>query len=240
MRRTIVVASMALLLTTAACGSKDGQTTSIPGVGSVSTTQEGDTTKVQVTGPQGQTASVDTTKEGDGTKVQVTGPGGQTASVQTNQEGGGTQVNIQGPGGQTINIDTSETGDQEGTSEGTVSVTDEKGQTATYSGSDKIDEAALGVPLYPGAQVVNGGTSETSGVDGKKLKVANAELTTKDPVEKVAAFYAGKVKAANKVDTTEDGRRTVIFAPTNPMQGTTIVVTQEEDGNTHVTIATQG
>ena len=26
----------------------------------------------------------------------------------------------------------------------------------------------------------------------------------------------------------------------NPMQGTTVVVTQEEDGSTHVTIATQG
>lgn len=227
MKKTLALASMALLLATAACGTKNEQTTTVPGVGSVTTTQEGDRTKVQVTGPKGQQATVATSQEGGGTQVQVQVPGG-SLDIRTGGSGGPVQVVASGsplPAG----------------------AEDEAGEEGASAGEEADVQAAPGVepedfqiPFYPGAKVVGGGSTETTGMDGKSLKVASAQLVTSDPVDKVVAFYADKVQGVNKVDSTVDGQRTVIYAPFNPLKGTTMTVVGQKDGTTKITLASQG
>ncbi len=96
------------------------------------------------------------------------------------------------------------------------------------------------MPFYPGADVVSGGQHEATDADGQTTRTATAELSTKDPVDRVAAFYADKVQAANRIDTTMEGKRTVVYAPTEPSQGTSVTVTQDEDGTTRITLVCQG
>ena len=229
MKKTLALASMALLLATAACGTKNEQTTTVPGVGSVTTTQEGDATKVHLTGPQGQQATVATSQEGGGTQVQVQVPGG-SLDIRTGGSGGPVQVVASGSPEPAGAEDSEEHGDE---------VASDGGETSVQA-APGVDPDDFQVPFYPGAKVVGGGSTETTGMDGKSLKVASAQLVTSDPVDKVVAFYADKVQGGNKVDTTVEGQRTVIFAPLNPLKGTTMTVVGQKDGTTKITLASQG
>ena len=68
-------------------------------------------------------------------------------------------------------------------------------------GQPKLDPAAIGVPIYPGAVLAgkdkSGGASFTFGTDdGKKetsMSVVAADYVTQDSAEKVLAFYKSKL-----------------------------------------------
>lgn len=240
MKKTLVLGSLALLLATAACGQKPAETTTttVPGAGSVTTTQQGETTKVQVDGPGGQTMTVDTTASGGATTVKVEGvPGVGSVDVKAGGEGG--SVSVDTPAG-SVDVQGDGEGGTVDVSAGGAAVNVQGGSgQSSFTATDKVDESAFGVPFYPGATVESGGQLDTSAADGKALKSAGAQLVSKDPIDKVVAFYSEKAKSARKMDSTVDGKRTVIFTPTDVTNGTTIVVEQDEAG-TRITLAAQG
>ncbi len=158
-------------------------------------------------------------------------PGGGT--VTTTQQQDQTRVTVEGPDGQSTLV----TSGQEGQS--TVTVRGPEGES-TYSASTKVDQSAFSVPFYPGAKVESGSQHEMAGPEGKTSRMVTAELSTTDPVEHVVEFYAGKLPGANKMDSTVEGRRTVIFVPEDPEHGTTVTIDQEGSGLTRLVLVSQG
>lgn len=160
-------------------------------------------------------------------------PGGGT--VTTTQQQDQTRVTVEGAEGQTTVVTTQ----KDGHSHGSMTVRGAEGDT-TYSASDKVDESSFSVPFYPGAKVEGGSQHEVAGPEGKTSKMATAELSTTDPVDKVVEFYTGKLPGANKMDSTVEGQRTVVLVPENPEQGTSVTIDQEEGGVTRVVLVSQG
>jgi len=109
----------------------------------------------------------------------------------------------------------------------------------TFRASNTAEEGDFTVPFYPGAQMVSGGRHEATDSAGQTTTTAAAELRTKDSIDQVVEFYATRVEGGNRVDTSIEGRRTVVLAPAGPSSGTSVTVTQE-DGTTRITLVNQG
>ncbi len=189
MKMTLACAAAVLTLTLTARGPKQ-ETVAVPGVGTVTTTEQNGTSTVGVQGPGGQTS---------------------TSTVVDSKEGAGQAVTV--------------TGSQAG---------------GTFRASNTAEEGDFTVPFYPGSELASGGRHEATDGAGRSTRTAAAQLTTKDSVDRVVAFYSSRVQGGNRVDTTIDGRRTVVLAPEDPARGTSITVTQEEDGTTRITLVSQG
>jgi hypothetical protein len=89
---------------------------------------------------------------------------------------------------------------------GTVTMESDKGSVKTGTGVN-IPESDLGVPYYPGAEKVTG-TSSNSGADGAMYSVT---LSSTDAVDKVAAFYKGKMPGAESMTTDAGGKPMVML-----------------------------
>ncbi|HOO57648.1 MAG TPA: hypothetical protein PLN69_12565 [bacterium] len=79
----------------------------------------------------------------------------------------------------------------------TIVINDEK-EGKTVKVTSDIDTKKLGVDIYPGAEVISGGSMEQTG-EGAGL-FQGVTLMTGDKVDKVAKFYREKLKGATVVD----------------------------------------
>jgi hypothetical protein len=124
-----------------------------------------------------------------------------------------------------------------------ISTTDAQGQTSQLEmGGAKVSEADLGVPLYPGAQLQEGGSSRVETPDGRMVMV---QLTSGDAPDKVAAYYREQLKsrAAGKqfMDASSgDGGATLVLGDEAAKSGIQIQVGKADTGSTIHISSTQG
>lgn len=89
---------------------------------------------------------------------------------------------------------------------GKVTLEGEGGEQSTIEVQEQApSEEALGAPIYPGAQYIEGsGVSGTTTSGDQQLTASGAEFTTKDTITKVVEWYKGKLGApmASAAETT--------------------------------------
>jgi len=134
-------------------------------------------------------------------------------------------------GGKKITVEES----TEGGDSGTVTVEGEEGQESTIEVQEQApSEEALGAPIYPNAQYVEGsGVSGTTTSGDKQLTATGAEFVTSDSLDKVVNWYKGKLgepmasspEESNWMYQDQDGR--IIT-----------VIVKLFEGKTNITIAT--
>lgn len=84
---------------------------------------------------------------------------------------------------------------------GTVKITDEKGQSTMESGTS-VSEAELKVPFYPGSTEKPNSSIKA---DTPEATTVTSIRTTADEPKKVAEFYKSKVKAPSSFSADADG-----------------------------------
>jgi hypothetical protein len=103
----------------------------------------------------------------------------------------------------------------------------------------EITEEKLGVPIYPGAQAIEGaGTLTFTGADSKGGSIGGAAFTTSDSLEKVVDFY--KSRLGNKVnvfEATSQGKHSVVLNVSAQNAWRTITVEDEGNGVTKIAVA---
>jgi hypothetical protein len=110
-------------------------------------------------------------------------------------------------------------------------------------GHEKLDPAALGVPIYPDAQrsgEKGGATFEWSSEDGKEDKstaIAAADYVTSDSADKVLAWYRDHLP--NWVVTTDRSGNNAFFHLTKDGYKRMIAIREKSDG-THIGVAAIG
>lgn len=147
--------------------------------------------------------------------------------------GGGTTVVTPGGTASTKTDASGKTTTTVATPEGNVTAT-QKGNETTLSGpdgtkivagSDKLPE--LGVEIYPGAKPKSGENFSSSAGAGK---TAGAAFTTGDDVEKVTAFYKGKLGATATVSSGNDaGNAYALLSKSDGKVTTTVTVSRNKD-----------
>lgn len=108
----------------------------------------------------------------------------------------------------------------------------------------KLDPASIGVPIYPGAVLASKNTSGGASLsfstdDGKDdafLSVSAAEYVTRDSVEKVVAFYKGKLKTW----TFAKKKSTIFEFELTDGKWKRVVGIHEKSGGTHIGVASIG
>jgi len=107
---------------------------------------------------------------------------------------------------------------------------------------EKMDPAAVGVPIYPGARRTDssGGAEfewiSADGRDEKGMSVSGASFITTDPASKVIEFYRGQL--SNLVVIREHGRRTRLEYTKHGLKR--IIAIHEENDGTHIGVAAVG
>lgn len=159
------------------------------------------------------------------TKTVVT-PGG---SVTVHEGSGGTTSEFKGKdeNGKDISLKVSEGKD------GVVNWESSDGTKITAG--EKVSEADLGAPVYPGATPTNkeGGVKTTNG----ELTTVIAAYTTSDAVSKVGEFYDGKIKGGEKTSMSTGGMDMVTITRSDPDDKLNLLVTKDEStGQTTISI----
>ncbi len=115
----------------------------------------------------------------------------------------------------------------------TWTLTDQSGHTTTTTTTTTVTEADLGVRFYPGAVVVSGG--KTSSGDGGGSWAA-VELLTRDPFDKVAAFYRQAYAKGNQV---AEGAGWLTIIVGSREQGSKTITVSHESGaaGTHIALS---
>jgi hypothetical protein len=124
--------------------------------------------------------------------------------------------------------------------DGTVKVTDNKGQVSTLQAGSGAAPQNLPswLPVYPGGTIQ--GTFDTNTPEGRS---ASFSLTTQDPGDKVLSFYESRLKGAGlKVDSTTmtsttEGKGGILTASSeNPSRNVSVLVGAAEGSQTTATI----
>ena len=107
---------------------------------------------------------------------------------------------------------------------------------------EKMDPAAVGVPIYPGARRTDssGGAEfewvSADGRDEKGMSVSGASFITTDSPSKVIEFYRGQL--SNLVVIKEHGRHTRLEYTEHGLKR--IIAVHEENDGTHIGVAAVG
>jgi hypothetical protein len=123
-----------------------------------------------------------------------------------------------------------------------MTTTDAQGKTTTMQlGGAQVGEADVGVPFYPGAKPVEGGSTRVTTNDGT---MASVTLHSDDPADKVAAFYRDqmKSKAAGKqlMDMSGNGNATLALVDDASKQSLQVHVNPAERGTDILITASRG
>ena len=102
--------------------------------------------------------------------------------------------------------------------------------SVTTGGGVEVSEAELGLPYYPGAEKGNSTRSDTA--DGAMYTVT---LNTTDAVDKVAAFYKGKMAGAESVQTDTGGKPMVMLMKKDGKDERNVHI-QKADGKTMIIV----
>jgi hypothetical protein len=137
------------------------------------------------------------------------------------------------PGGGKVTVE------ETGKGEGKVTVEGKKGEQMTMETKKNptVTEAELGVPIYPGAEQGESGSWSMSGKEGSGASSVY-QFKTKDPYDKVFAFYKDKVKNPTQtMETTSEGKKTGLIQVASEGDKQLISVTvHEEDGETTIMV----
>jgi len=122
----------------------------------------------------------------------------------------------------------------QGEDQGSVTVTDETGKKVFQTGGGSVKDLPSWAPVYPGAST-EGHFSMTN--EGEKM--VTLSLKTKDPVDKVLAFYKAKLKAegfsTSVTSRSGDGGKAGFIIGKDDAGGRTFQVSvAEEDGATSI------
>ena len=107
------------------------------------------------------------------------------------------------------------------TTDGKTVVYKDKDQKSVVTISEDIDVKKFGNLAYPGMKSIGGGSMDSMGEGGSALA---GNFMSKDPVEKVAAFYKEKIKGATVIDQLA-------------LTGAIVFMKQESDKVTNVSIS---
>ena len=121
-----------------------------------------------------------------------------------------------------------------------VTLKGNNGETTTIESNKnaKVTEAELGVPIYPGADVGDAGSWSMSGKEGSGSTNA-CTMKTKDPYDKVYAFYKDKIKNPTMAmeNKDADGKPVGMFQIVSEDKKTiTSVAISEKDGETEIVV----
>lgn len=119
-----------------------------------------------------------------------------------------------------------------------VSINTPGGQLKVSS-KPEISEEKLGVPIYPGAQAAEGaGSVSFTGTDNKSGTFGGAAFTTTDSMDKVVDFYKSRLGSkATVLETTAEGKHSVVLNVTNENSWKTITIEDEGNGTTKIAVA---
>jgi hypothetical protein len=126
--------------------------------------------------------------------------------------------------------------EEKGKGEGKVTVKSKEGEMTMEMGKKAtVTEAELGVPIYPGAEQGESGTWSMTGKEGSG-STAVYQFKTKDPYDKVFAFYKDKIKnPTSTIENTSDGKKLGLIQVVDEGKKLMIHVTvQEKDGQTEI------
>lgn len=117
--------------------------------------------------------------------------------------------------------------------EGTITIEDEEGESSV---SEDVDEGELGVPIYPGAEKVEGesDTITTEGEEGTSV-ISGTTLETSDSFDEVVAWYKEKMPSAMFTELDEDGGKSASFMVTEEDAIRTVTIT-EDNGKTMISV----
>lgn len=117
---------------------------------------------------------------------------------------------------------------------GKLKVESESGETTIEVSEEAPSEEELGVPVYPGAEYVEGSgvSGKVTSGEGGEFETSGAEFTSADGIEQVAAWYRERL-GEPMVSTPEE--TTWIFREESGL--ITTVILQVEEGLTKITIA---
>lgn len=115
-----------------------------------------------------------------------------------------------------------------------MTTTDAAGKTVQMDmGGAKVSEAELGLPFYPGAKPLEGGSTRINTNDGSTMSVG---LHSSDSADKVAAFYREQLKAKSDgkqfMDMSGgDGNATLMLADDKAKSSVQVSVMKAEAGS---------
>lgn len=161
---------------------------------------------------------------GCGRTKTITTPEGTTTVTEKGDEA---TITFEGEGGEgTIEVK----GDQ---ASGTVT-TDEG--TLEFATEVKVSAEEVGIPFYPGAKTAHKGQLvQTGEQQGKFIQV---HFTTPDSVDKVKAFYQGKLPGVEaRMDmSTADSRMVQMVLEAGSTQKSVVIARRKEDKETGITL----
>jgi hypothetical protein len=144
----------------------------------------------------------------------------QTAeAVQTAQDAQDGSFTVKGEKGEEVKVETKGEGES-----GSVTVTGPDGETKSEFGEQAVKQEDVGIDFYPGATVQGGGKVSGGEKGGSWAAVG---LETKDPFDKVAAFYKDKYGKGNTVIESPGSLMITINAGEN--KGKMIMVAEDKD-----------
>jgi hypothetical protein len=139
-------------------------------------------------------------------------------------------VEITDEGGKKITVEESQ---EEGGS-GTITLEGEGGEQSTIEVQEQApSEEALGAPIYPNSQYVEGsGVSGTSTQGDKKITATGAEFTTGDSASKVIGWYKTKLG-----EPMQSGPETATWMFKDSEEAVITVIIEPFEGKLKITIA---
>lgn len=125
-----------------------------------------------------------------------------------------------------------------GTEKKTIEIKGKEGTaTIEVDTKKKITEAELGIPVYPGSEVVSSGKYETQ----TKTEAGSVEhhiLSTTDDLDKVVAFYKSKLKGVKNTFSMDQGKQKfTMFELGDDKEGLSVqIISDIKDGKTKTMI----
>lgn len=154
-------------------------------------------------------------------------------AVRTAQDAQDDDFTIRSEDGKEVKIDTESSGEDSGK----ATITTSEGETVTTEyGKSSVSEKDMGIDFYPGATVETGGSYSTSGEHAGHL--SQVALVTKDPFDKVAAFYKRKYGQGNTVMDSPGECMIVTDEGTN--KGKMIIITEDKEEGVNRVLITVG
>ena len=115
--------------------------------------------------------------------------------------------------------------------------------TARYLARKDISEKELGVPVYPGAERVTGGTWKLTNDRAEGAgSITSIRLRTSDDLASVAAFYRSRMQydADQSFEFEGTGGRTISLTTDTEGRGSSNVVLRQEQDGTRIDITVMG
>jgi hypothetical protein len=112
-----------------------------------------------------------------------------------------------------------------------ITTTDAQGQASVMEmGGAKVDASEVGLPFYPGAQVL---ANENQRVQTPEMRMVMVALDSTDSVEKIGSFYRDKLRALSAgktmMDNSNDQGVMMVLVDANNENSLVVNVTTKDD-----------